>query len=978
MGENLDGYAARSGRGFALVGREDELALAYAALTRPPAVVLVEGEAGVGKSRLVFEVGRRLSEGGAHLLSGFCHRLREPLAFGPVLDTLRGIADLLPEPARLGAQAGALAPLLPELADRLPEPPPMPDDARAARLYLAGAVRSVLDALGPVVLVVEDVHWADEATRDLLLLLARDLPRKTGLVLTYRREDLPDRNAVLGTPFRRPVGTGGAEIRLEPLTRTAVDELAATALGPRATPALGRALFERSGGLPLVVEEDLITLTEPAHRNRLTAADGSTPTPTLDEATLLTRAEVPRALREAVNARLQGLGRGAAALVQAAAVLAVPADRALLAAVADLEPGQATEALIDALDAAVLGERATARYGFRHILAQQTIYREIPGPRREALHQRALHALSTRTPSPLVQIAHHTRALGDTEAWLVKAEAAADQALELGDEGTAATLLRDILDQASPDLERRTRAALALSRIAELRAEFAASQATLGRILSDPHLPAAARGEIRLALGYLMTKLAKDKRGLRELERSVYELEIGRPELAARAMVMLAIEQETYAAAQQWMQRAEAAVRQSPDQAARVTVQASRLIVMAGHGDPAAWESAIELPRHAEDPIVLQHVARALVALAVAALELGHDERAAEMFEEGLNLARQVGYPAMEPFARSGLLALDWLGGRWADLDDRLDSLAAEFPEMAGVAHITAQLHASLAAARGQWAAAMEHLKQVTDMLDRFAGHGLPDALRTAADIARIQLALDEPEAAYRTMAEPIERLRRSDAWPRIDDVLHVAVRAALATGHESSARALLADAQRGLIRADAPGATADLHLAHGILQLHDGDRDRAADSFDRARIMFEAIGRPYQTAHATEHTAAAHQADRPMLAADQLTRAIEIYTRLGATADAARCHRTRRRLGLARPNPRGRRGYGTELSPRETEVARLLADSATNQDIAHALALSPRTVERHVANVLRKLATTRRELQESGYHTPDHDHGDT
>src|SRR6185312_4718176 len=118
------GFAARSGRGFALVGRGDELALACAALTRPPAAVLVEGEAGVGKSRLVFEVGRRLSEGGARVLSGFCHRLREPLAFGPVLDALRGVADLLPEPARLGAQAGALAPLLPDLADRLPQPPP--------------------------------------------------------------------------------------------------------------------------------------------------------------------------------------------------------------------------------------------------------------------------------------------------------------------------------------------------------------------------------------------------------------------------------------------------------------------------------------------------------------------------------------------------------------------------------------------------------------------------------------------------------------------------------------------------------------------------------------------------------------------------------------------------------------------------------------------------------------------------------------
>ncbi|WP_370343426.1 helix-turn-helix transcriptional regulator [Catenulispora sp. MAP5-51] len=75
----------------------------------------------------------------------------------------------------------------------------------------------------------------------------------------------------------------------------------------------------------------------------------------------------------------------------------------------------------------------------------------------------------------------------------------------------------------------------------------------------------------------------------------------------------------------------------------------------------------------------------------------------------------------------------------------------------------------------------------------------------------------------------------------------------------------------------------------------------------------------------------------------------------------------TRTRPGPA--GPRGRRGYGTELSPREIEVARLLADSAANQDIADALGLSPRTVERHVTNVLKKLHTTRRQLQRTGYH---------
>ncbi|WP_344445946.1 helix-turn-helix transcriptional regulator, partial [Kitasatospora nipponensis] len=91
----------------------------------------------------------------------------------------------------------------------------------------------------------------------------------------------------------------------------------------------------------------------------------------------------------------------------------------------------------------------------------------------------------------------------------------------------------------------------------------------------------------------------------------------------------------------------------------------------------------------------------------------------------------------------------------------------------------------------------------------------------------------------------------------------------------------------------------------------------------------------------------------------DEVARA---YTRLGATSDAAHCQQTLRELGLARPAPRGRRGYGDQLSPRESEVAALLRKGASNQQIAEALFLSPRTVEHHVANALRKLGAPTRE----------------
>ncbi|WP_344589032.1 AAA family ATPase, partial [Kitasatospora paracochleata] len=282
-------------RGFPFVGRRRELDLLLAAVRHPPAVVLVEGEAGIGKSRLVHEAGLVLSGQGGRVLTGSCQPLREPFPYGPVVDALRKAGDWLPA-VGVPPTAGALAPLLPDLAGRLPPPPAPVEDPHAGRHRLVQAVRSFLAALGPAVLVVEDLHWVDEATRDLLLLLARDLPDRLSLVLTYRPEDLPARTPVLGAAYRHPPGVSGTTVRLGALQVEDIDELATAALGHRAPRALGRVLLERSEGLPLVVEEDLLTLREQVRQQDW------------DEAVQrLHRSDAPQGLREAVTERLAGL-----------------------------------------------------------------------------------------------------------------------------------------------------------------------------------------------------------------------------------------------------------------------------------------------------------------------------------------------------------------------------------------------------------------------------------------------------------------------------------------------------------------------------------------------------------------------------------------------------------------------------------------------------------------------------------------------
>ncbi|MGW1177010.1 ATP-binding protein [Kitasatospora sp. NPDC002543] len=944
------------GAGFAFVGRRPELDRLTEAMLHPPAVVLVEGEAGIGKSRLVAEAAAGAAAAGRRVLTGFCHPLREPLAFGPVVDALRGVGPFLPPADRIPASAGALRPLLPDLADRLPPLPAAAGEGPPGLRLLVQAVRALLDALGETVLVVEDLHWVDDATRELLLLLARDVPAGLALVLTYRAEDLPPDTPVLGAAYRRPAGVGGALVRLSPLAEAEVDELARAALGPRATAALTRVLFDRSEGLPLVAEEDLITLGERRGAGALTNA--------ADLAADLEQSEVPRGLRDAVTERLAALSPDAAAIASAAAVLGVAAGEELLAAVAGLEAQAAADGLTEALRAAVLSERPLARYGFRHVLAQQVAYRRLPGPRRGALHRRAVAALGAREPRPLVQIAHHTLALGDRAAWQEVAQAAADQAVALGDSGSAGALLRRLLDEPDLDPRRRGRAALALARIAADGVDSVASAATLTTIIADPRLPVPDRGEIRLSLGFLMAVHGGNRAGFDRIEESLEELE-QRPDRAARAMVALAMNERDGAGerAWGWLERAERTLAADPDEEVAAAVRATRLTFLAREGDPSVWERLEALPRDSESPEIVRQTTRALYNVGEISVELGHDRRAARLLEESRLLARRAAIPYLECYSRIALVRLDGLAGRWEGLEERLAVLGAEFPDLAMAGIEQALLLGRLSAARGQLAAAHAHFAEAGPYGERESQ--VTGVLRVAAGSAALLLAEGEVARAAATLEPALAALREAGAWPRSAELLPVAVEVLLARGDRAGAAELAGQARVGLEGREAPAARAALAFAEGLL-LAEEDPAGAGARFVRSGALWREIGRPYEQARAEERAATAVAGVDRAAAGERISAAERAYLALGAASDAARCQRLRRELGLGRAASPGRRGYGERLSPRERQVAELAAEGAANQDIARALFLSTRTVEHHVAGALRKLGVGRAGLREA------------
>jgi predicted ATPase len=322
-----------------------------------------------------------------------------------VIEALAGAEKWL-RGRQLSEVAGAVRPLLPELAPWLPPAPAPLDDRVAERHRVFRGLAEVLSALSPAVLVLEDLHWADGQTSDFLAYLLAAAPAGLAVVLTYRSEQAGA--GVRALTARLPAGTTRAHVSLAPLGEAETGALAAAILGAdqEISEEFTRYVWERTSGLPFAVEEVLALVRERGllvrHGQRW-------------ERRRLDRLEVPRGIRDSTLERVARLATGARRLVEAAAVLQSPVALSVLAAItADAAvAGSAwlTDAVEETVGHGVLDE-ADGTFGFRHVLAAQAVYESLSGPRRLALHARAADALRGLDPAPLGQIAHHLQHAG--------------------------------------------------------------------------------------------------------------------------------------------------------------------------------------------------------------------------------------------------------------------------------------------------------------------------------------------------------------------------------------------------------------------------------------------------------------------------------------------------------------------------------------------------------------------------------------
>lgn len=939
----------------ALIGRDRELAVLGSALTTPPAIVLVEGEAGIGKSRLVADFVGSPAMRRHHALLAACPPFRQPLTLSPVVDSVReAAADVAG--LRLSPLAGALRPLIPEWAPDLPPAPEPLTDPSAARHRLFRALAEILAQLRVTVLIVEDAHWADEATTEFLLFITTRQPQRLSLIVTYRPEDVPAASSLRRLSSRQTAALPRHRLVLNPLDADGTSALVSSMLNDEpVSPGFANRLHRDTEGLPLAVEESVRLLRDRSDLHRESGAWDRRHYGDLD---------VPPTVRDAVLERTGRLDDDARAVLRAAAVLTDAAGEPLLGLVTGLAPAMVRAGLDRAADSGLLAEDSRGLVSFRHALAARAVHETIPVRDKREMHLRAGTALQNSSSIPAARLIRHFREAGKTSLWCRYAERAADAALAAGDAAVAAALLHDLITHA--DITARTIARLA----AKLPLRGLREHAVLNEIshslraaLESGSLTAAQRANIRAKLGEALVCTWNLSAGTAELERALPDLAHS-PGEAARAMSLLGVPDYNLWPRREnrsWLDRAaETAKDPAVSTANRLRVTITRAFSLLAMGCDEGWAEAARIPADATDPDEIYCIATAGLNVGDSVMRLGQYREARQRLEAGLELSTREDYPRLRGCLLSTLTHVDWFLGSWGGLAARAQLLTEhDEPMVALEASLVCGL---LAVAAGRNREAASTLARVIDGFQRLGMLNMP--LEPAATLARLRLSDGDAAAAVALTDGPMVVITSKGIWEWATEVAPVRMRALVACGRHAEAARLVSDFGTGLRGSTSPAPLAALAQCQAIAASARGQHDHAASLYSRADEAWLALPRPYKALLVRE------QSGRCLIAAGQIEAGLAVLREvfreladLGADGDAERVVRLLRGRGERVPRlwRHGRNGYGNQLSPREIEVVRLVVAGHTNQEIANQLCRSVSTVRTQLSSAMRKVGASSR-----------------
>ncbi|MEV4380648.1 AAA family ATPase [Streptosporangium sp. NPDC049644] len=937
-----------------LVGRDGELERLVTAVTVPPSVILVEGEAGIGKSRLVTELAARPEVAGRRMLSGGCNQIREPFPLGPVVEALRSRSEDLAG-AALSPVAGSLRALLPELAHVLPQPPEPLDDRAAERHRLFRGLSEVLAALGPALLVVEDLHWADEQTVEFLAYLLAKPPATLSVVLTCRGEEA---SAAVRALTARPADTLTHEhIVLTPLDERQTRELAAAILDSReVSEEFAAHLCLRASGLPLAIQELLALLRS---RGVLIPWGGGWARRALEEL------DVPSGVRSSVRERVGCLSPAARAVAEAGAVLQLASPVAVLIDVTGLSSEDAAGAVDEVLDSGLFVER-DGMVRFRHVLAAQAVHEGIGLGRRQTLHAAAATAVQGLRPVPLGQVAYHLRQAGRLGDWVDAAVKAADSAFELGDDAEVARLLEDVLRHA--DLAPERRAALTI------RLGWAASELLhlpdVGDLLAealDQAPPGPVRGELRFLLGMQLEVTRTDPARRYRMFTDALEDLAERPELAAWTMVALALPATMDVPSHErlgWLERALETLPEVGDPVTRLLVLSKVAMVFTVAGDPRWAELTDRVVRETGGYAGRRREVSAYRSIGDEACFSGHHEVALRLLTKALESAASADVTGgMEFRCRASMTMVAYCRGTWDGLGEEIEALRHGRSDRPVEMNLLDAVAACLSPAPGRMDAAQDLLREV---VQRVGAMGDVDLLPFPVSmLLRVATARGEAAAAIAETSEAVAMWEANGFWPVGVRAVPALAEALLAAGRPTEAAEVVDRYESRLPGVDAPLAPAALRQARGLLAAAERRWSEGAAHFAASAAAFGGSSAPYEAAQANEQAAACLFALGDAAAADTLKAATTGYGELGARWDLDRATQLARRWGLRPSSPAPARSVaGDSLSTRQRQVARLAAQGLTNQEIAREMFLSPKTVDKHLGAAMRKFgARSRTEL---------------
>jgi DNA-binding CsgD family transcriptional regulator/tetratricopeptide (TPR) repeat protein/type II secretory pathway predicted ATPase ExeA len=582
----------------ALLERSEQLEALDERLHSPGRLVLVAGEAGIGKTALVRAFSSAHPE--LRVLWGACDALYTPRALGPLLD----IAD----------EAGG------ELAAALAE------DVSPSRVVQA--LVNDLRGGSVVIVVLEDLHWADEATLDVVRLLARRIDTLPALLLVTYRDDELDPAHPLRILLGELTSRTADRIRLEPLSPDAVAELAGEG-------ADNVELHQRTGGNPFYVTEVL-------------AAGG----------------EIPDTVRDAVLARAARLDPGGRALLDLVAIVPSRAELWLLQALTDLDD-------LDACLASGVLRAERDAIGFRHEIARVAVEQAIPPHRTVLLHRRVLHALGDADPA---RLAHHAEAAGDGGAVLRYAPAAGERAAALGSHREAAAQFARAL-RSAPQLEPERRAALLERRSYECYlTDRVADAIEARRAALEEHRAAGnqlAEGDAHRWLSRLAWFSGDNPTAEREAELAVELLEPLPPgrelAMAYSNMSQLRMLASDLPAATEWGARA----MELAESLEETEILVHALNNMGTSGLMANAPEARELLERslalALDAGLEEHVARAYTNLGTVSVSMRDYPRADDYLRDGIAYCAERDLDAWLLYMTGYLAMADLDQGRWDD-----------------------------------------------------------------------------------------------------------------------------------------------------------------------------------------------------------------------------------------------------------------------------------------------------------------------